>query len=175
VVRGADLSLDDPTRLALRRLFRTYGPMVHRRALAILRDPSAAEDATQEVFIRALKGLEGFAHRSEPSTWLYQITTNHCLNRLRDARRRRELRSERVDPALPTASGPSTSPEAIALRRVLAEAPPDQAAAAVYVHLDGMSHAEAAKLLGVSRRTVGNLLERFATLARATLADGEGS
>ena len=55
---------------------------------------------------------------------------------------------------------------------LLRDAEPQQAQAALHVHVDGMSHAEAAKVLGVSRRTVGNLLERFTAWAR-TQADEE--
>lgn len=155
----------------MRALVERHGAMVYRRALAILGDPGDAEDAAQEVFIRALRGLEGFGGRSEATTWLYRITTNYCLNRLRDARRRAELARERLDPVLATSGGPSTSPELIALRRVLELAPANEAAAAVYVYVDGMSHAEAAELLGVARRTVGKLLDRFTTLARRVLDD----
>ncbi|MCA9517412.1 MAG: RNA polymerase sigma factor [Myxococcales bacterium] len=157
----------------MRGLYERHGAMVYRRALAILRSPPDAEDAAQEVFVRAARGLDAFAGRSSAVTWLYQITTNLCLNRLRDGRRRAALAQERVLPAAEVAVGPATSPEHIALRRVLAEAPPEQAAAAVYVHVDGLSHDEAAAILGVSRRTVGNLVERFGRLARAVLAGEE--
>ena len=46
------------------------------------------------------------------------------------------------------------------LRSVLSRLPADVAAATVYYHLDGMTHAEVAELLGCSRRKVGYLLER---------------
>jgi RNA polymerase sigma-70 factor (ECF subfamily) len=139
-------------------LFRRHGPAVHRRALRILGNEADAEEATQEVFTRALRGADGFRGASQRTTWLYQITTNYCLNRLRDGKRQRALLAE-PSPHGETSSAPL---EDIALlRALLVRVPPDQARAAVYVHLDGMSHEEAAALLGVSRRTVGNLLERL--------------
>ena len=52
------------------------------------------------------------------------------------------------------------------MRTLLQEADEEQAKAAVYVYIDGMSQNEAADLLGVSRRTVGNLLDRFNGWAR---------
>ena len=52
------------------------------------------------------------------------------------------------------------------LRALLLELPEQEALAGVYHHVDGMSHEEIAPLLGVSRRTVGNLLVRFGQLAR---------
>mgnify|MGYP002039627392 CR=1 FL=1 len=66
-------------------LFRDYGPLVHRRALRILGNSADAEEATQEIFIRVINGIERFDGRSQLSTWLFQITTNLCLNRIRDA------------------------------------------------------------------------------------------
>lgn len=148
----------------LRELFLKHGPMVYRRARQILGNDADAADATQEIFIRALRGAEGFQGQSQVTTWLYKITTNYCLNALRDRRRRRELfeehvaRSPRPEPAAPA--------DLLTLRRLLVAAPEDQARAAIYVFLDGMSHDEAAELLGVSRRTVGNLLERFQSRAQ---------
>jgi len=57
--------------------------------------------------------------------------------------------------------------EMVLLRRLLAGADEATSKAAVYVYLDGMSHKEAARLLGVSRRTVGNRLNRFKQQAAA--------
>ena len=79
-------------------LFRRYGPLVYRRALKILGEPSQAEDATQEIFIRVVNGLETFDGRSKLSTWLFQVTTNHCLNQIRNRSRRRELWRDEVVP-----------------------------------------------------------------------------
>jgi RNA polymerase sigma-70 factor (ECF subfamily) len=54
----------------------------------------------------------------------------------------------------------------VLVRKLLAKADPDQARAALCVYVDGMSHAEASEILEVSRRTVGNLLDRFNTWAQ---------
>lgn len=138
--------------------------MVFRRAFRLLGRKEDAEEAMQEVFVRAMRGISSFDGRSGMSTWLYQITTNYCLNQLRDRGRRRELFAKNVaaedDP--PSAS----AAELLLLRRLLCEADEQQAQAAVYVYLDGMSHEEAAELLGVSKRTVGNLIERFLSWAK---------
>ena len=134
--------------------------MVFRRALRLLGRREDAEEATQEVFVRAMRGMQSFDGRSSMSTWLYQITTNYCLNLLRDRGRRRELFAQNVAAEENDVVSASAA-ELLLLRRLLAEADEQQAKAAVYVYLDGMSHEEAAELLGVSKRTVGNLIERF--------------
>ena len=151
----------------LESIFEKYGPMVFRRAKAILGNEDEAKDATQEVFIRAFLNAERFEHRSHVTTWLYRITTNVCLNWIRDAKRRRELNEEhfgdRENAAMPI------NDRFVLARKLLAEAEEEWALAAIYVHVDGMSHAEAAKLLGVSRRTIGNLLMRFERFAKSYL------
>lgn len=161
------LSRDDSQQISL--LFNQHGPRVYRRALRLLGNPADAEEATQEIFIRAFRAAGNFRQQSQMTTWLYQITTNYCLNLIRDRSRRTELHEEHVAPTADSDSrAASVSPDdLVLLRRLLSEADERQAAAAVYVFLDGMSHEEAAGVLGVSKRTVGNLLERFQAWAHA--------
>lgn len=157
---------------AITLLFQRHGAQVYRRALRLLGNPADAEEATQEVFVRVLRGADGFQHGSLMSTWLYQITTNYCLNAIRDRARRAELHVEHVAPmaAMADTASPPRPDELLMLRRILGEADEQQARAAIYVYLDGMSHEEAAELLGVSKRTVGNLLDRLQ--AWANRSDG---
>jgi RNA polymerase sigma-70 factor (ECF subfamily) len=59
---------------------------------------SAAEDAAQEVFLKAYSRLKDFRRDSAFSTWLYRVASNHCLDMLRkDARRRSESLEELVE------------------------------------------------------------------------------
>jgi RNA polymerase sigma-70 factor (ECF subfamily) len=90
---------------------------------------------------------------------LYSATTHACLQRLRDRKNRTRLIDEQVKPW--TTDIDPRSPDVVAMVRAeLAQLPDDEARAAVYYHLDGMSHAEISDVLGCSRRHVGNLLER---------------
>lgn len=158
-------------------LFHQHGPRVYRRALRLLGNPADAEEATQEIFIRAFRSAEGFRQQSQWTTWLYQITTHYCLNLIRDRSRRTALYEEHVAPTVDATdrTDPASPEDGLLLRRLLADADERQAAAAVYVLLDGMSHEEAASVLGVSKRTVGNLLERFQAWARERMAAGAES
>lgn len=157
----------------LAQLFEQHGPRVYRRALRLLGHPGDAEEATQEIFIRVFRGASGFREQSQLTTWLYQITTHYCLNLIRDRSRRAALHEAHVVPMADESRTSPTRPEdLVLLRRLLVKADERQATAAVYVFLDGMSHEEAAELLGVSKRTVGNLLERFQAWAQAQLESG---
>ncbi len=148
-------------------LFRQYGPPVYRRALRLLRDEADAEEALQDVFMKALRHGDHFEERGKTLNWLYRITTNHCLNVIRGRKRRRALKD--AYEGTPQRASASHQVDMTTLQQLLREADSRQAEAAVYVHIDGMSYSEAAVLLGVSKRTVGNLIERFNTWAAKRL------
>lgn len=155
-------------------VFRRYGPVVYRRALRILGNPSDAAEATNEVFVRALKSATAFRQKCETVVWLNQITTNYCLNQIRNAKRRNELFREKVYPG--GAKNDDTNMDnVLVIRRLLAAADEKQALAACYVFIDGMSHGEAASIMGVSRRTLGNLIDRFLRWGRAYLESEDRS
>jgi len=144
---------------AIERLYRSHGHIVLRRARAILDSEPDAQEALQEVFASLLRAPQSLRRASSVVAWLYQATTHFCLNQLRNRRTGSRLLGDRMAPALAAAA--RSSAEALAeLRSLLSRMPADVAAAAVYHHLDGMTHAEVAELLGCSRRQVGYLLER---------------
>lgn len=64
-----------------------YRDFVYRVALRLLRHSEDAEDATQEVLVRIVRFLPGFAYRSAITTWLYRVTFNVCMNHLRGRER----------------------------------------------------------------------------------------
>jgi RNA polymerase sigma-70 factor (ECF subfamily) len=154
-------------RAEVESLYRRYGPAVFRRAHALLGREADAHDAVQDVFVRVLHSYGQFRHESSPMTWLYRVTTNLCLNRMRDTRRRAELLRQQDPEQTVAGVRLELSPD---VRDLLRSVPEEVAAAAVYHHVDGMTHEEIAGLLGVSRRTVGNLLERFQRSAGKRLA-----
>jgi RNA polymerase sigma-70 factor (ECF subfamily) len=63
-----------------------YTQRVSRLAFSILRDPHAAEDATQDVFVRVWRALDGYNGSASLSTWIYAITRNTCVSLLRKRR-----------------------------------------------------------------------------------------
>lgn len=65
---------------------RRYKSFVYSTALRHLKSRDDADDAAQEVFIRALKNLAGFKGDSSIQTWLYRITMNVCANMRRKKR-----------------------------------------------------------------------------------------
>lgn len=149
-------------------LYRRYGPLVLRRVRRFFPDDEEAVEVLQEIFLRVITHSADFRGDASPATWLYQIATRHCLGRLRDTTRRRTLMEDRGEISwAPTVTRPVQEHVALvdSLWRTL---DPQLVEIGVYYHLDGMTHAEIAELLGVSRRTVGNRLDELAARAKAT-------
>jgi RNA polymerase sigma-70 factor (ECF subfamily) len=148
----------------MEELFSRFGPMIHRQARRMLGSPEDARDVVQDVFVKLLDLGPSRWDRPEVSSFLYRVTFNMCLNRMR--------RSRRAVPLAEEFAGPFANPEhdrSLDLSRVLAEADAREALAAVCVWVEGMSHPEAAEVVGCSERTVRNLLSRFEHMARARL------
>ncbi len=156
-------------RFGLEELYRRYGAQVYRRALYLLGSEPDAWDATQEVFLKAARALDGFEGRSSPMTWLARITTNHCLNVLRARKVRRHDglddldRSRWADP---------TAERAAAIRGLLDEFEQETQRVAVHYFVDEMSQEEVAQVVGRSVPTVRKRLREFVAKARRLLEQG---
>jgi RNA polymerase sigma-70 factor (ECF subfamily) len=148
----------------LTRLYRRYGPVIFARCQKLLRDRAAAEDATQETFMRVERHLHSAPGEAEALAWIYRIATNYCLNELRNAKLRPDPTDELPEP-------PGESPEALLadrdlVARIVGKAPEKLRAPAWLHHVDGLDQGEVARVLGVSRRTVINRLQQFSERAR---------
>jgi len=152
-------------------LYRLHGPMVYRRARALLGSEDQAWDVVQEVFSRALRSRSEFRHGAAPTTWLYRITTNAAFNKLRDEGRRRDKMAALAASALPDAgTGDAAAPDLrLLLVEVLRRIPTQLCEIAVYYHVDRMNQDEIASIIGTSRKTVGNRLQQFHAIAQELL------
>lgn len=139
-------------------LYRRYGHIVLRRAHAILRNRADAEELTQELFASMLQREVELEAGTSMVTYLYRATTNRALNHLRDAKNRRRLLDTTQREQEPVGDAPDV--RAMALQ-TLGSLPEELAAVAVYAFIDEMTHDEISKLIGCSRRQVGNLVERI--------------
>lgn len=71
------------------KLYTKYGPMVLRRCRYILKDEESALDAMQDVFVQVVKKQEKLNSKA-PSSLLYTMATNVCLNKLRSVKSKKE-------------------------------------------------------------------------------------
>lgn len=88
-----------PTELDVAEVYRRHGRLVLRRARMLLGDEDEARETLQELFMSLIDNPGRFRGESSIVTFLYRVTTNLCLNRLRDRRNRARLLEERVAPA----------------------------------------------------------------------------
>jgi len=148
-----------------------YGPMVLRRCRRILKDEGRALDAMHDVFLQLLRRGDG-AEAERPGSLLLRIATNVCLNQLRTWRRRPE---DAADAALLEIADLDEGAEGLAsarllLARVFSREAVSTREIAVMHHLDGMTHEEIGREVGLS---VSGVRKRLRTL-RARVAALEG-
>ena len=162
---------------AFDELFRRWSARLLRYLERMVRDPAAAEELVQEVFLRVHRARDRYAPEARFSTWLYRIATNLALNELRRPRRRDPHHSTDADDAPQLAAdGPTTEDVVDARRRSaevergMAELPERQRAALWLAAVEGQSYAEIGEALGVSEKAVKSLVHR----ARSALAERMG-
>jgi RNA polymerase sigma-70 factor (ECF subfamily) len=163
------------TEAEMARLYVDYGYVLFRRCLTYLGDETAAQDAVQEVFVRALGATNSFRGESSARTWLCRIADNLCLDILRHRRRyHARPESESDNPAGQTsfACEMSTGDDREALlgaHRLLDALKPDERRLAVLYYIDELTQDEIAAELGLSRRTVGKRVRALLEQARKVL------
>jgi RNA polymerase sigma-70 factor (ECF subfamily) len=130
----------------------------HRRAVyqlcyRFVGNHEDASDLSQDVFIRAYRGLRNFRGQASLGTWLYRIGVNACLNRVSVKTPESEPieRREHVDTR---AESPSErmlrSERSTLVRAAIAKLPPKQRAALILRMYHEMPHQEIAATLGIS-------------------------
>jgi len=135
--------------LDVEALSQRYGPMVLRRCRQLLRDEDAAMDASQDVFVRLLERRERLEARY-PSSFLYRIATNVCLNRIRD-QKRRPTTDDDVLLTIASAETPGAREEAmVMLDRLFGRHPVSSRTIALLHHLDGLTLEQVAEVVGLS-------------------------
>jgi RNA polymerase sigma-70 factor (ECF subfamily) len=137
------------------------------RLCARLGDPDAADDLTQEVYLRALPALARFRGESSVRTWLLQIARHVCADHVRAATRRRALR-DRMTARQPREAGMVADHAGeVELDAAVLALEPDRRAAFVLTQVIGLSYQETAEVCAVP---VGTIRSRVAR-ARADLLD----
>jgi RNA polymerase sigma-70 factor, ECF subfamily len=139
----------------------TYGPLVLRRCKKLLGDDQAARDAMHDVFVQVLSHADQLADQA-PSSLLFRIATNVCLNRIRSRRRR----PEDGDPELLVQIAERTDPAARSAARAALDAlfrqEPDDTAVIAVLHLhDRMTLEEVAAEVGMSVSGVRKRLHKL--------------
>jgi RNA polymerase sigma-70 factor (ECF subfamily) len=171
---------------AFEALFQRYVNTMYRQAIRLLGQQPEAEEVVQEVFLTVYEKVHAFREQSAFSTWLYRITVNAALSKLRRRRRSEEFCLDEYLPRFrddghhlvrPVADWSNELEERLAseeVQRLIQEAieqlPPTDKAVVVLSDLDGLSDREIGAALGVSVGAVKSRLHRARLFLRGKLA-----
>lgn len=159
---------------AFSELVSLHQRMVYGLALRRLGNPHDAEEVAQTAFLNAWRGLGTFKGESSFATWLYRLTSNACIDHLRQNGKRGadcSLEDESLPP-LPD-HGPGPEEQTLqrerqeALRRAIDQLPAEQRTILLLREMDGLRYEEIARLLHLELGTVKSRLAR----ARLALRD----
>ncbi len=144
-------------------LYHRYGALLERRCRLLMRDRSLAEDAVQEILAVLLRRGASLREAPTPYRWLCRATDRTCLDLLRRGKRVREaLTADGLDNLDPLGPAPSVDAYArLAALESLERLDADQQMLTIMLFVDGMSQAEAADELGVSRATINKRAQRI--------------
>ena len=164
---------------AFGELVSRYESKVYSLALKMLRNPEDAEDVLQDTFLRAYRGIKSFKGNSTFSTWIYRITANSALMRLR----KRQLPTVSIDDAderetpiniADWAPGPVeqvlNQETQAAMSEAIEALPPEFRQVFVLRDLEELSNAEVAEILDLSVAAVKSRLHRARLKVRNRLA-----
>lgn len=162
-------------RAAFSQLMHRYAGAVHNLAYRMLGNSQDAEDASQEIFLRAYTRLSSFDRERRFSTWLLSIGSNYCIDRLR-RRRFAWMTLDDVAFSLPsTERGPERNAllreQQAMVQRALMRLPDNYRLVTVLRYWQDMSYDEIAQATGLTESAIKTRLHR----ARHMLAEALGS
>jgi RNA polymerase sigma-70 factor (ECF subfamily) len=148
---------------AFEQLMREHESRVFSIALRFTGSRADAEELTQDVFVQLHRALGRMADPGHLQRWLLRTTTNRCLNRLRDQRRRPRLVAIETLPDAAEATAPDSGSDPLAsarLHRLLLELAPEARMVVLLRFQEDLDPAQIAELLGMSVNTVKSHLRR---------------
>jgi RNA polymerase sigma-70 factor (ECF subfamily) len=160
-------------------LFERYAPALLRFADRLLSDRGAAEEVTQEVFVKVISRAHQYDGRAEVSSWLFAIAANACRDRRRRERRATVVPLEAVAEPVYRGEGIesmlSQRERREAVRRALSALSEEQREALVLARYHGLPYSEIASVLGISVGAVKTRIFRAVEALKSRFSEGEAS
>ncbi len=157
---------------AFEALYREHFKKVFALCRRLSGDTTLAEDLTQEVFVRAWKGLPTFRGDAAFATWIHTVAVNVVLGHRRWALHRQDLRGETIEAIAPsrmaTAGGQSSA--AVDLERAIDRLPDGARMVFVLHDVEGFNHREIAARASIAEGTSKAHLHRARRLLREYLS-----
>ena len=161
---------------AFAELVESHQVAVYNLCYRMLGDPYEAEDAAQETFIRAYKGIKSFDRNRSFSTWILSIAAHYCIDQLRKKRLNITHLEERPyleipDPGLGPEATLSETEQQKGIRKLLNVLSEVDRAAVIMFYWYEFSYDEIAKALDLSVSAVKSRLHRARILLAKTWKD----
>ena len=164
----------DGDRMAFAALIERHYELVYRVGARALGSEQDAADLAQDVCVGLAGKLSSYRGESRFTTWLYRVVVNAALDRLRrDGARRRREQDFAESGSIIGAGRAGEADEAVWLRQALDALGTDLRATVVLVAGEGLRHAEAAEVLGVTESTVSWRMHEARKRLRALMGDSE--
>jgi RNA polymerase sigma-70 factor (ECF subfamily) len=161
-------------------IYDRYSSRIYNFAYRFLRNSEAAEDATQEVFVKMLKHANQFHGDAKLSTWLFSITANWCRDYLRKSdNKAKEAEDVLISLPAPAELAPDRNLERREneqmIQKALTALTPEQREAILLSRYQGLSYAEIAQIAGCSEGAVKTRVFRaMETLKKALAGEARG-
>ena len=156
-------------RRAFERLYRQHVGRVFSVCARMTGDRTAAEELTQDVFVRAWEKLALYRGESAFSTWLHRLAVNVVLNHRKSEGRRRGRLEDDQDAIDATPGRQAPAGIAMDLEQAIAGLPPGARRVFVLHDVEGFKHEEIAEMLGVTTGGSKAQLHRARMLLRQAL------
>jgi RNA polymerase sigma-70 factor (ECF subfamily) len=156
---------------AFREIYRQHAGRVYALCLRLTGDAAAAEERTQDVFVRVWHKLHSFRGESAFASWLHRLTVNVVLLERRATGRRERRVAPAADPEMLERAGAGEPVVGlnIDLERAIAALPKGAREVFVLHDIEGFPHAEIARLTGIAEGTSKAQLFRARRLLREML------
>ena len=136
-------------------LYERYADKVYRKCLSFVKDPARAEDFTHDIFLKLITSLPSYKETAKFSTWLYSITYNYCVDKVRTTKKLAEDElDEEFDLEDPEDDTELREIEAQRLRKALDKVSTDEKAILLMKYQEDLSIKEIADLFGVTESAV---------------------
>ena len=176
---------------AVSDLAATYGPRIHQLAFRYMKNWEDAEEVAQDVLLKVVRKIDAFRGDAALSSWIYRITFNTAMSRLRSARFSRPNEVSEADLPLNEATGRASALDKAdwssmaddevmrgQMRQRLVEAlrtlPVVYRIPVLLRDIHGLSTEEASAVLRVKTQTLKSRLHRGRLILRERLADFAG-
>src|SRR5438874_10585561 len=159
------------------QLYAMHGAKMKNLARNVLGNPSDAEDAVQETFLKVQRSIASFRGHSSFVTWTYRILINTCYDARRSRLRKKEVANDdSQETPRPEPRAPGAHPSLrMALERALAKLTQHQRDVFLLYEVEGFRHAEIAGMLEMTETASKNTLFQAKKSLRQMLEPPHGS